>query len=105
MFLGSQQKQSSETKRVLVDYSVWLGDMERLSPGGGSATIQRADGTPVVLGMDLSAVGPVVVNERTGLAVFVSLGVDGRDYKLTIRAPTDQGQVREDEVIIQVREI
>lgn len=105
MFLGSMQKQVNENRRVLVNYAPWLGDVERLQPNTGTVIIQRMDRAAMVLNVDLEPDGPYALNERTAQAVYVSGGVDGRDYKVTIRAETDQGQIREDEIIVQVREI
>ena len=104
MYLGQREKQAGEVRRVLIDYASWLGDVERLAENTGEAFIQRLDGGTIVVGLDLDIDGPFILNERTAVAVYTKFGVPNVDYKLTIRAETDQGQVREDEIIVQVRE-
>jgi|GEM_PF-2374461 hypothetical protein len=106
MLLGSYEKQPTETRRVLIRYSAWLGDGEQLDAGNpGVVVIARRDGLPLVADLDLTADGPRLMNNNTAVAVFVWLGIDGVDYKLSVVANTDQGQSREDEVLVRVREI
>lgn len=105
MYLGQMQKQQGEKRRLLVNYAPWLGDVERLVENTGEVFVQRLDGGLVLTGIDLDPDGPFLLNERTALGVWVSGGVDGVDYKVTVRGETDQGQIREDEIIVQVRDI
>lgn len=105
MYLGQTQKQVGEKRRVLVNYAPWLGDVERLAENTGELFIQRLDGRAMVVGLDLEPDGPYILNEKTAQAVYLSGGVDGVDYKLTVRGETNQGQIREDEILIQVREV
>lgn len=105
MYLGQITKQVGEKKRQLIDYAPWLGDVERLADDTGAVFVQRLYGGTMVVGIDLDADGPFILNEKTAQAVYVSGGMDGVDYKVTVRCETDQGQIREDEFIVQVREV
>lgn len=105
MYLGQREKQPAENRRVLFNYAAWLGDVERLAENSGVAVVQRLDGKPLTAGLDLEVDGPYLMNERTALAVYLLYGRDGVDYKVTCRGETDQGQIREDEFVVQVREI
>lgn len=105
MYLGQMQKQQGEKRRILVNYARWLGDLERLAENTGQVFIQRRDGSPMIIGIDLDLDGPFILNEGTAQAVYLSSGQDGVDYKVTVRGETDQGQIREDEIFVQVRNI
>lgn len=105
MYMGQTEKQVGEKKRQLINYAPWLGDVERLVSDTGRAFVQRLDGKMMVVGLDLALEGPFILNEATAQAVYTFSGMDGVDYKVTVRAETSQGQIREDEFIVQVREV
>lgn len=100
-------KQPSEIERIGVDFS------DRLASGESvvSATykiIDLSDNSDVTATMKVTGSEQIsdedgdTVNEST--SIEVQAGTDGKDYKLTIKATTNQGHVLEEDRTIFVRE-
>jgi len=97
MILGKYSKAPLDNKRYTVDYSEWLDAAELVSIATSSIPVN-------------TTIPPLAVNTPqiavNGLSIqyYVSGGVVGTDYEILIVITTNQGQVREDTVIISVRE-
>ena len=92
-------KDPDETKRYVVTYIDWLDNNELLESAAFEVSVDVGpdDATPVVvesyaLSTDLVAV-----------VFFVSGGDAGVAYKITIRVHTNGGQIKEDCVLMSVR--
>lgn len=93
MKLGSFSKQPGERVSKSVLYT------DALDPGDGIGTINACSAEPA----DLD-VSPVLVAEDR-IRVWVSGGMDGQQYKITIRVTTAGGEILEDELFCRVKEI
>jgi hypothetical protein len=96
MRLAKYTKDPNERKRYTIDYSPWLDVGELLS----SVTSGVTPVTTSPLVIDTIAVNGNGFN----VSFFVSGGLHGQDYKLTITATTDASQIKEDNILFVVRD-
>ena len=91
MILGTFEKQPADVKDYDIDYSQWLvsGD------GIQSATVE-ADGTGLLVDS--------VFTGANRVKVWLSGGVSGTKYKVTVTVTTDDGRVLQHEFVIKVRD-
>lgn len=96
-------KQPSESYDLAFDFTGKLPSGRTLASGTLAATelASGADATGTVL---LAAVAAIDVSANQAL-LRVQSGADGTDYKLTCVVTLDDGQVLEEDVIMQVREL
>ena len=93
MLLGTVRQQSREKKAYSIDYS------EALDAGDGVEQIEACFAEPDALVAD-----PVLVSGSRA-RIWVSGGVDGQTYKITIRVLTSGGEILEDELLCRVKDI
>ena len=91
-FLGRFTKQSAEVRDYDVDYADYF---------------QGRIDTPASFIVTAAAGITLVSSARTGNVVKVVLsdGVDGNQYKITVRLTTSSGIVREADFLVRVRDI
>lgn len=97
MKLGKYIKASTERKRYSIDYDNWLDTGELIS----SKTFSVDPVTSPALVIDASAFLP----GNRSIAFFVNGGVDGKTYKVSVTVTTSGGQVKEDLVQFQVKDL
>lgn len=93
MILGRYRQQPGDDRKRAVDFTNWLEDNEVI--------------TNVAVAVDPSGltVHDVLVDpDGLFFAYFAGGGVDGTTYKVTFTTTTNAGQVREDEIEIEVEE-
>lgn len=91
MLLGTVRQQPQEKKSYSVDYSEALGANDDV------AQIEACFSEP-----DDLVVTPVLAS-GTRVRVWVSGGVDGQTYKITLRVLTSGGEILEDELLCRVK--
>lgn len=91
MLISTEKKQSIERTDYNIDYSHWLTGDDSIS----SYTVTANDDALVVEGL--------VIDKTINL--WVSGGIDGVTYKITITVTTAQGRIKEDEFKIKVKDI
>ena len=87
---------ASERKRYQIDYSDWLDVGEGVS--SVAFTVDKATTPPLVIDDDM------LLPSGDGVQYYISGGVDNVTYEVTVVMNTNQGQVREDAVIVTIRE-
>jgi hypothetical protein len=92
MIIGNITKQKAEVVDVDIDYTNWLQKND---------AVVKASVVSDITGIGISSVE--VYN--TYIRIWVSSGDNDTKYKLTVTATTDQGRVKEDEIIVKVKEI
>jgi hypothetical protein len=93
MLLGTLTKQPGEVLDYDIDYSEWLTSDDNVA----SAT------TAVVPDTDLS-VDLININDPR-VKLWISGGVSGTTYKVTVTMETQDGRIKEDEFRMRVKEI
>lgn len=89
--LGTFTKQPAEKIDYDIDYSAWL------TPGDDIASVVvTIDKTGLTIPQPQQA-SPVI-------KVWVSGGVDGAAYKITVTATTDDGRLKQDEFKIKIKD-
>jgi hypothetical protein len=92
MIIGNITKQPAEVVDVDIDYTSWLQKNDAII----NASVVS----------DITGIGITTVEVyNTYIRVWVSRGNNDTKYKLTVTATTDQGRVKEDEIIVKVKEI
>ena len=91
MIIGSFEKQPSE----VLDYDIDCGDW--LTPGDN---IQSVTATPDDAGLKVDS----IVNNDPRIKIWLSEGVDGKSYKVTVGITTADGRHKEVEFMVQVRD-
>jgi len=94
MRLGKFSKEPGERKLYTIDYSDWLNTSETIT--GLSFNITPA----TTLVVDGDAIG----SPATGVSFFVSGGTDGVSYTVEAVVTTSQGQIKEDQVLFNIKE-
>ena len=92
MNLGVYIKQPSDVTDYDVDYSEWLVDADAVH----SATATASPDTITVESVFYSS---------SVVKVWLSGGANNQLYKITVRATTDDGRVREDEFRVKVKDL
>lgn len=97
MKLGKFIKAPGERKRYSIDYNNWLDTGELISTRTFSVTPVT---TPPFL-IDASATLP----GNRSIAFYAAGGKSGENYKVTVSISTSGGQVKEDVVLFQVKDV
>lgn len=89
--LGVAKKQPGDT----LDYDV---DFERWIPEGDSLVVSSAvaDDPGIIIG-DVEVIPPLV-------KVWLSAGISGRTYKITVTTTTAQGRIKEVDFLVRVND-
>lgn len=95
MNLGKYFKTSAERKRYSIDYTDWLDTGETVL----SAVFTIAPASP--LEVDAHSIS----SDGTQLVFFVNDGTDEVEYVINVKVTTSGGQIKEDEVIFEVRDL
>lgn len=93
MILGSFVKQPSERLDYDVDYGEWVVPGDNIYHAGVS----------VATSSDEIAVDRVTVSDPV-VKLWIVGGVNGQSYKVTLTVTTEDGRIKEDELIIVVRD-
>ncbi len=98
-------KQPSEIERVGVDFNNRLESGDQVA--SATYTVLDSDGTDVTTTLTVSGSGSISDTDSDGTndtaSIKVRAGTDANKYKLTIVATTDDSQVLEEDVVIDVR--
>lgn len=97
MKLGKFIKAPGERKRYSIDYDNWLETGELVSTRSFSVSPAT---TPAFV-VDASATLP----GNRSIAFYVNGGKSGENYKVTVSISTSGGQVKEDVVLFQVKDV
>lgn len=97
MIIGRFRKTVDEVKRYRVDYAEWLDAGEYLSSVVVTAT--PTSPTPITFVVGALGANPTTVD------YFVTGGASGVLYKATVKATTTVGQIKEDRVLHEVRNL
>jgi hypothetical protein len=89
-----------ETKRYVVTWEDWLDVEEKLESAVFEVNVDTGPDDVVLLTIESYALSPDLIS----VVFFAAGGVAGTVYKVTIRVDTDGGQVKEDCVLIAVRD-
>lgn len=101
MLLGKFYKQPAETLDYDIDFSEFLSDGDTLVTVGDPPAPSPLDVTVTPTGLTL---GLTVVRDGTIIKQWVSGGVDGQKYKITLTATSNAGRVKQVEFIVRVKE-
>ena len=97
-YLATKKKQPVEN----LDYDIWYAD----DPNGAAPWLNDSDQLNSVV-VDVSApelkVAHILFANRVKL--WVSEGVDGETYKVTVTVTTQAGRVKQDEVRFRIKDI
>lgn len=95
--IGKYLKSQTERKRYQIDYTDWLDIGEAVF--GVVFTFANQTATfPLVVD------GVMVLPSLLGVQYYISGGLDGTTYEILATLTTTQGQVREDGIIVTIRE-
>lgn len=92
-------KDPDETKRYVISWEDWLDAGEKLASAVFEVHVDTGPDNAVLAIVDSFAIS----TDLLAVVFFVSGGVAGVIYKVTIRVHTDGGQIKEDCVLISVR--
>ena len=99
-------KTPDEIERIGVNFEYRLGDSDQVA--SGAEVITDSDGVDVTEAMMI--VGSEAISDENSdgvndtITVKVRAGTMDRDYKLVISATTDNSEVKEEIILIKVRE-
>lgn len=93
MILGNFTKQPVDVVDYDIDYSEWLTDGDNVQ----SATIVTAPATDLTI-------DAVFINDPR-VKIWVSGGINGITYKVTVTTTTADGRVKQDEFRVKVKDI
>lgn len=102
MILGKFKKQPVEVLDYDVDFSEYLSDGDTLLSTGNPAIPDPYNIT--VDKPELVVESAFVINNDKTIKVWVTGGVNGVKYKITITATTNAGRVKQVEFVIQVKD-
>jgi hypothetical protein len=92
--IGRMTKQPLEVLDYDVDFSEWLPTTDFIATA--SAVVSPATSL---------AIGTVSVFDTTWVKVWLSSGVTGTKYKITVTVVTDDGRTKEAEFYVNVKEV
>ncbi len=98
--LGTFEKTPAERKRYSIYYGDWLDTDETISSAAFAVTPELV--TP---GVDLAVDEQSIDTDGVTLVFYVSAGVDLVDYTINVKATSSGGQIKEDELVVLVREL
>jgi hypothetical protein len=96
--LGTFSKTPAERKRYSIYYGDWLDAGETILSSAFAVTPVWAD--PVDLEIDAWSIDTA----GQTLVFFANAGVDGLDYSVLVTSTSSGGQIKEDEVVVMVRD-
>lgn len=98
--LGKYVQTPIERKRYLLDYTDWFANSA--NPTGTIDTIVFASlpvaGTPAIV--DAFEIN---LPDLLTVTIFISGGVNGSQYRILATMTTSDGQIKEDEIIVDIR--
>jgi hypothetical protein len=95
-------KQPADIKKYQIDYSEWLGTGETVTGVVTSVTLLNPADDDV--GEPTLTIGTTQIVGGNVFEYYVSLGTDGKRYKVTFQASTDDSQTVESEIEFKVRD-
>lgn len=99
-------KKSSEKERIGIDVALRLASGEAVS--SATYTVTDEDGIDVTATLTVNASGQITDNDGDGFAEVASIrvqaGANGEDYVLSIKVTTDDGDIIESKIRIEVRD-
>ena len=99
MSIGYVAQQPNERIKYSVDFSRWLETGETCQSGTAFSALESgASGT-------LQASTVYIGSDAKSVYLFISGGLDGDVYKVTVSVTTSIGQILEADFIVEVREI
>lgn len=101
MLLGKFQKQPAETLDYDIDFSEFLSDNDTLVTTGEPPVPSPLSVTVFPTGLTL---GPTIAIQPTVVKQWVSGGVDGQRYKITLTVTSNAGRVKQVEFTVRVKE-
>lgn len=102
MMLGKFQKQPAETLDFDIDFSEFLSDGDSLVSVGNPPAPSPLDVVVSPPGLDL---GPTVVINGNTIKQWVSGGLSGQKYKITLTATSNAGRVKQVEFTVRVKDV
>jgi hypothetical protein len=96
------QKQPADIKKYQIDYSEWLATGETVTSVVTAVTVLNPADTDV--GEPTMTIGTTQIVGGTVYEYYVSLGTDGKRYKVTFQASTSDSQTIESEIEFKVRD-
>lgn len=97
-YLATKKKQPGER----MDYDIWYAN----DPNGADPWLTDSDqitGATVVVSSPELSVSHIVFADR--IKLWISGGLNGKTYKVTITITTEGGRVKEDELRFRVKDI
>jgi hypothetical protein len=101
MILGRFLKQPAETLDYDIDFTEFLSDGDLLVTTGDPPVPSPLDVTVVPTGMTL---GPTVVLDGKKVKQWLSGGIDGVSYKITLTLTSNAGRVKQVEFVVRVKD-
>lgn len=97
MILQTYEKQPAEVKDYDVDYSQWLAPMNDVLVDAQTSVEDMAGGASTLV------IDNTFITE-TMVKVWVSGGIDGHKYKITINASTEGGRTDQSELVFKLKD-
>lgn len=102
MILGTFYKQPAETLDYDIDFAEFLSDGDTLVSQGTPPVPNPLNVVVSPSGLTLGLT--FVIDSGTTIKQWVSGGVDGGKYKITITATSNAGRVKQVEFVVRVKE-
>lgn len=102
MILGTFYKQPAETLDYDIDFAQFLADGDTLLSTGNPPVPSPLDVSVSPSGLTLG--GTFVVDSGLTIKQWVSGGVNGGKYKITITATSNTGRVKQVEFVVRVKD-
>jgi len=102
MALGTYVKTPEERKRYSIDYYDWLDQDEIIDTVNFSTSPQEPDD---YTGFTFVVDAYEIFNNGTEVIFYVFGGIDGWQYLVDVEIITAGGQVKQDQVLFQIREL
>ncbi len=96
------KKQPNEIKKYQIDYSEWLATSETVT--GVTTSVELLNPAEGDVGEPTLAIGVTQIVGGTVYEYFVSSGTDGKRYKVTFLASTNDSQIVESEIEFKVKD-
>lgn len=93
--IKTYSKASVERRRLYLDYSCWLEDIEKL-------TDTQVTISPYTSASPLTVTSAYSDATNKKLVMFISAGVANNNYTVSVVVRTDAGQVKKDDIGIRV---
>lgn len=96
--LGKFVQSPIERKRYLLDYADWFANSA--NPTGTLASVVFTS-VPATTPAEVDAYE--INDPATSITIFISGGLNGTQYRILVTVTTSDGQIKEDEIIIDIR--